>query len=85
MVEVNRLGKQLKYMEDSNPSFMKEILHEKHMQRILKNQIKREVREEHTQGVADPGRLAANLEKRMYFSEYIKVDDLGKKKHIVNK
>lgn len=60
---------------------LKEIIHEGHMHRVYKNELKREVREEHKHGIADPGRLAANLEKRMYFNEHIKIDDFGKKKN----
>jgi len=79
-----RLRKQLEYYDETIPAFLKEILHEKHMERVTKNMIKREVREDHRIGIGDPGRLAAKSEKRMFFNQQIKVDSTGHKKHLVN-
>ena len=47
--------------------------------------MRREVREDHKQGISDPSRLAAKYEKRLYFGEHIKTDNRGKKKHVVNR
>ena len=80
-----RLARALQNLEETKPSFLKEILHEKHLSRVGKNQIKREVREDHKKGIADPGRLAARAERRMYFGEHIKINNSGKHKHVVNK
>lgn len=82
--EEHRLCRQLIYYEDTKPGFLKEIIHERHLERVHKNELKREVREDHKHGIADPGRLAANLEKRMFFREHIKIDNKGKKMHKVN-
>ena len=46
--------------------------------------MKREGREDHRFGMSDPGNLAKKLEQRLFFKEYIKVDDRGHKKHIVD-
>ena len=35
--------------------------------------------------MSDPGNLAKKLEQRMFFKDYIKVDETGHKKHIVEK
>ena len=82
-IEEERLRKQLQHMEETRPTFLRELLHEKHMARVMKNNIKREVREDHKFGISDPSRLAAKYEKRMYFGEHIKKNDMGKKKHVV--
>ena len=82
-IEEERLCKQLQHMEETKPHFLRELLHEKHMARVMKNNIKREVREDHKFGISDPSRLAAKYEKRMYFGEHIKKNDMGKKKHVV--
>ena len=42
--------------------YLKEFVHEKHKERITRNEIKRDVVEEHRTGIADPGRLAATFE-----------------------
>lgn len=83
-VEESRLRRQLMNCEESRPVFLKEIIHERHLERLYENDIKREVRQEHKHGIADPGRLAANLEKRMFFREHVKIDNRGKKMHKVN-
>ena len=83
-VEEARLCKQIENMQDSKPAMFRELLHEKHMARVMKNTIKREVREDHKFGISDPSRLAAKYEKRMYFGEHIKRDNTGKTKHVVN-
>jgi len=78
------LCKQLQNLEDTKPNLLRELLHEKHLARVNKINNMREVREEHKYGIADPSRYAAKFEKRMYFGEHIKTDNLGKKKHVVN-
>ena len=70
-IEESRLCKQLESLENTKPAYLREILHEKHLSRVIKNQTKRQVRQDHLVGIGDPGRLAAKLEKRMYFSEHI--------------
>ena len=76
--------KRLEKLQDDKPGFFRELLREKHQAQVLKNQTLREVKLAHQTGIADPGRLAAKLERRMFFGEHIKIDDGGKKKHIVN-
>ena len=63
--------------------YLKDFVHEEHKERLTKNEIKREVKQDHMKGIADPGRLAATLEKRMFFNDYIRKDDFGHKRHIV--
>ena len=74
-----RLRKQIENFAYNKAAFLKEILYEKHKERVQKSQIKREVYESHKIGIGDPSRLAAYLEKRLYFKEHIKVDVTGKK------
>ena len=81
--EDQRLCKQLQDIEDTKPSFLRERLHEKHIQRVTKTNMRREVREDHKNGISDPGRMAAKSEKRMFFGEHIKTDAHGRKKHVV--
>ena len=63
--------------------YLKDFVHEKHKERIMKNEIKREVIQDHKRGIADPSRLAATIENRMFFKDYIKTDDFGRTRHIV--
>ena len=82
--EDKRICRQLQGMDESRPQMLRELLHEKHVQRVTKNNMRREVREDHKNGISDPGRMAAKYEKRMFFGEHIKKDAHGKKKHVVN-
>ena len=34
--------------------------------------------------MGDPGNLAKKLEQRMFFKDYIKIDNTGHKKHLVD-
>lgn len=83
--EEKRLRKLIEGCDELEPHNLKQMIHQKLLSRVDKNIAKREVREEHRVGMGDPGRLAANCEKRMFFNEHIKVDDMGNKKHVVNK
>ena len=82
-MEESKLCKTLIQFENSDPMYLKEFIHENHKERINKNEIQREVIRDHRQGIADPGRLAATSENRMFFRDYIKTDDFGRKRHIV--
>ena len=82
--EEKRTQKLMVYNMRSEPRYLKEIFRIKHTERQIKNVNKREVRENHRAGIADPGNLAKKLEQRMFFKEYIKTDDTGHKKHIVD-
>ena len=81
--EEKRTQRSMVHNMHTKPQNMKQIFRVRHNERQLKNQIKREVREDHREGMGDPGNLAKKLEQRLFFKEYIKVDDTGHKKHIV--
>ena len=80
-----RLCKQLQYMDDVKPHFLKELISEKYRARNEDLKMQRECRREHKFGISDPSRFAAKFENRLYFDEHIKKDDFGNKKHVVQK
>ena len=84
LYEESRLSKQLEDLAETKPHLLRELVHEKHIQRVNKFAEQREVYEDHKYGIADPSRLAARYEKRLFFGEHIKTNDFGQKKHVVN-
>ena len=75
--EEKRTQKEMVQNMHTRPSNMKQIFRVRHFERQEKNAIKREVREDHREGMGDPGNLAKKLEQRLFFKEYIKIDDTG--------
>ena len=63
---------------------MKELFRELHTQRQEKNRMEKEIVNDHRAGMSDPAQLVKKLEYRLYFKEFIKVDDTGHTKYKVN-